>query len=110
MATLSSKTYPKRRKRSQVNYNYEYFDYNSCTEGMSSDEEEEIDNIFLNKCVDDEISNNRSVMIHSKLMNVEDDIDFSSAPAPKKKKTTYTKREGEAKQGGLIIHSTSSVY
>ena len=89
MATLSSKTYPKRRKRSQVNYNYEYFDYNSCTEGMSSDEEEEeIDNIFLNKCVDDEINNNRSVMIHSKLMNVEDDIDFSSAPAPKKKKTS----------------------
>ena len=42
-------------------------------------------------------------------MNVEDDIDFSSTPAPKKKKT-YTKREGESKQGGLIIHSTSSVY
>ena len=41
-------------------------------------------------------------------MNVEDDIDFSSTPAPKKKKT-YTKREGESKQGGLI-HSTSSVY
>ena len=109
MATLSSKTYPKRRKRSQVNYNYEYFDYNSCTEGMSSDEEEEIDNIFLNKCVDDEINNNRSVMIHSKLMNVEDDIDFNSAPAPKKKKAAYTEREGEAKQGGLIIYSTSSV-
>ena len=91
MATLSSKTYPKRRKRSQLNYNYEYFDYNSCTEGMSSDEEEEIDNIFLNKCVDDEINNNRSVMIHSKLMNVEDDIDFSSAPAPKKKKNDLYK-------------------
>ena len=42
-------------------------------------------------------------------MNVEDDIDFSSTPAPKKKKT-YTKREGESKEGGLIIHSTSSVY
>ena len=42
-------------------------------------------------------------------MNVEDDIDFSSAPAPKKKKPAYTKREGEAKQGGLIIYSTSSV-
>ena len=27
---------------------------------MSSDEEEEIDNIFLNECVDDEINNNRS--------------------------------------------------
>ena len=29
-------------------------------------------------------------------MNIEDDIDFSSAPAPKKKKT-YPKREEEAK-------------
>ena len=46
MATLSNKTYPKRSNRSQVNYNHEYFDYNSCTEGMYSDEEEEIDNVF----------------------------------------------------------------
>ena len=43
-------------------------------------------------------------------MNVEDDTDFSSAPAPKKKKqltknNKNTKREGEAKKGGLIIHS-----
>ena len=70
---------------------------------MSSDEEEEIDNIFLNECVDDEINN--SVSDDSQTdMNVEDDTDFSSAPAPKKKK------KQEAKQGGLIIHSTSSVY
>ena len=74
---------------------------------MSSDEEEEIDTIFLNECVDDEINNNRSDDSQTD-MNVED-IDFSSAPAPKKKKT-YTKREGEAKQCGLIIHSTSTVY
>ena len=60
MATFSSKTYPKRSNRSQVNYNYEYFGYDSCTKGMSSDEVEEIDNIFLNECVDDEINNNRS--------------------------------------------------
>ena len=46
MATSSNKTYSKRSNRSQVNYNYEYFDYDSCTEGMSSDDEEEIDNIF----------------------------------------------------------------
>ena len=46
MATFSSKTYPKRSNRSQVNYNYEYFDYDSCTEGMSSDNKKEIDNIF----------------------------------------------------------------
>ena len=104
MATLPNKTYPKRNNRSQVNYNYEYFDYDSCTEGMSSDEEEEIDNIFLNECVDDEINN--SVSDDSQTdMNVEDDTDFSSAPAPKKKKNKQ-----EAKQGGLIIHSTSSVY
>ena len=107
MATLSSKTYPKRRKRSQLNYNYEYFDYNSCTEGMSSDEEEEIDNIFLNKCVDDEINNNRSVMIHSKLMNVEDDIDFSSAPAPKKKKRLI--QRGKGKQNKVALSSTQPV-
>ena len=75
-------------------------------EGMSSDEEEKIDNIFLNECVDE--INNRSDDLQTD-MNVEDDIDFSSAPAPKKK-TTYPKREGEAKQGDLIIHSTSSVY
>ena len=60
MATFSNKTYPKRSNRSQVNYNYEYFGYDSCTKGMSSDEVEEIDNIFLNECVDDEINNNRS--------------------------------------------------
>ena len=60
MATFSSKTYPKRSNTSQVNYNYEYFDYASCTKGMSSYEDEEIDNIFLNECVDDEINNNRS--------------------------------------------------
>ena len=53
MATFSNKTYPKRSNRSQVNSNYEYFDYASCTKGMSSYEEEEIDNIFLNECVDD---------------------------------------------------------
>ena len=74
-------------------------------EGMSSDVEEEID-IFLNECVDE--INNRSDDLQID-MNVEDDIDFSSAPAPKKK-TTYPKREGKAKQGDLIIHSTSSVY
>ena len=75
-------------------------------EGMSSDEEEEIDNTFLNECVDE--INNRSDDLQID-MNVEDDIDFSSAPASKKK-TTYPKREGKPKQGDLIIHSTSSVY
>ena len=85
MATLPNKTYPKRSNRSQVNYNYEYFDYDSCTEGMSSDEEEEIDNIFLNECVDDEINNSDDPQTD---INVESDTDFSSAPAPKKKKTT----------------------
>ena len=42
---------------------------------------------FLNECVDDEINNNRSDDSQTD-MNVEDDIDFSSAPAPKKKKTS----------------------
>ena len=46
MATLSNKTYPKISNRSPVNSNYEYFDYDSCTEVMSSDEEEEINNVF----------------------------------------------------------------
>ena len=63
MATPSNKRYPKRSNGSQVNYNYEYFDCDSCTEGMSSDEEEEIDNIFLNECVD-EINNIPEVMIY----------------------------------------------
>ena len=52
---------------------------------MSSDEEEEIDNVFLNECVDDEINNSDDSQTD---MNVENDTDFSSAPAPKKKKTT----------------------
>ena len=57
MATLSHKNYPKKSNMSQLNYNYEYSGYDSCTEGMSSDEEEEIDNVFLNECVNDEINN-----------------------------------------------------
>ena len=61
---------------------------------MSSDEEEEIDNNFLNECVDE--MNNRSDDLQVDI-NVEDDIDFSSAPVPKKKKKTYPKREREAK-------------
>ena len=76
---------------------------------MSPDEEEETDNVFLNECVDDEINNSDDSQTD---MNVKDDTDFSSAPAPKKKKLKKnpknTDREGEAKQGGLIIHSTST--
>ena len=79
---------------------------------MSSDEEEEIDNVFLNECVDDdEINNNRSDDSQTD-MNVEDDIDFSSASAPKKKKqlkkTTKIQR-GKGKENKMI-HSTSSVH
>ena len=103
MATFWNKTYPKRSNRSQVNYNYEYFDYDSCTEGMSSDEEEEIDNFFLNECVDDEI-NNRSDDSQTD-MNVED-IDFSSAPAPKKKKLI---QRGKGKQNNVALSSTQPV-
>ena len=88
MATFSNKPYPKRSNSSHINYNYEYFDYDSYTEEISSDEEEEIDNFFfLNEWVDDEINNNRSDDSQTD-MNVEDDIDFSSAPAPKKKETS----------------------
>ena len=76
---------------------------------MSSDEEEEIDNVFLNECVDDdEINNNRSDDSQTD-MNVEDDIDFSSAPAPKKKKqlkkTTKIQRE-KGKQNKVALSST----
>ena len=120
MATLSHKTYPKKSNMSQLTYNYEYSDYDSCTEGMSSDEEEEIDNVFLNECVNDEINNSDDSWTDES-DNVEDDTDFSYASAPKKKKkpeknNKNTKREAEVlllffKQGGLIIHSTStSVY
>ena len=93
MATFSNKTYPQKSNGSQVNYNYEYFDYDSCTQGMSSDEEEEIDNFFFNECVDDEINNNRSDDSQTDI-NVEDDIDFSSAPAPKKKTNLYKEGRG----------------
>ena len=100
MATLSNKTYPKRSNRSQVNYNYEYFDYDFCTEGMSSDEEEETDNVFLNECVDDEINNSDDSQTD---MNVEDDTDFSSAPAPKKKNNKKYK-EGRRSQTRWSYH------
>ena len=95
MATLSNKTYPTRSNRRQVNYIYEYFDYDSCTEGTSSDEKEEIDNVFLNECVDDEINNSDDSQTD---MNVENDTDFSSAPAPKKKKNNLKKQQ-KCKEG-----------
>ena len=44
MASTSRKTYPKRSNR--VSMDYTYFEYDSCTEGLDSDEEEEIDNVF----------------------------------------------------------------
>ena len=97
MATLSNKTYPKRSSSSQVNSNYEYFDYDSCTEGMSSDDEEEIDNVFLNEYVDDEINNSDDSQTD---MNVEDDTDFSSAPAPKKKNNL--RKQQKYKEGRRI--------
>ena len=72
---------------------------------MSSDEEEEIDTIFLNECVDDEINNNRSDDSQTD-MNVEDDIDFSSASAPKKKKQLKKTRKiqrGKGKQNKVAL-------
>ena len=78
---------------------------------MSSDEEEEIDTIFLNECVDDEINNNRSDDSQTD-MNVEDDIDFSSAPAPKKKKQlkkTTTIQRGKGKPNKVALSSTQPV-
>ena len=30
-----------------MSMDYTYFEYDSCTEGLDSDEEEEIDNVFL---------------------------------------------------------------
>ena len=54
-------------------------------------------------------STNTEVMIHKLDMNVEDDIDFSSAPAPKKKKqlkkTTKIQR-GKGKQNKVALSST----
>ena len=116
MATLSHKNYPKKSNMSQLNYNYEYSDYNSCTEGMSSDEEEEIDNVFLNECVNDEINNSDDSWTDES-DNVEDDTDFSYASAPKKKKqlkkTTKIQR-GKEKPNKVVLSSTqpvlSSVY
>ena len=79
---------------------------------MSPDEEEETDNVFLNECVDDdEINNNRSDDSQTD-MNVEDNIDFSSASAPKKKKqlkkTTKIQR-GKGKQNKVALWSTQPV-
>ena len=51
---------------------------------------------FLNEWIDDEINNNRSDDSQTD-MNVEDDIDFSSAPAPKKKK--HLKKQQKYKEG-----------
>ena len=103
MATLSHKTYPQKSNMSQLTYNYEYSDYDSCTEGMSSDEEEEIDNVFLNECVNDEINNSDDSWTDES-DNVEDDTDFSYASAPKKKKKNWKKQQ-KYKEGSrsLII-------
>ena len=76
---------------------------------MSSDEDEEIDNVFLNECVDDEI-NNKHNSDDSQIWMLKMILILVLPLLLRKKKTKNTKREGEAKQGGLIIHSTSSVY
>ena len=71
MATSPSKTCPQKSNRSQVNYNYDYdFDYDSCTKGMSSYDEEEIDYIFLNEYLNiDDIDNGSDDLQND--MNVE---------------------------------------
>ena len=81
---------------------------------MSPDEEEETDNVFLNECVDDEINNSDDSQTD---MNVKDDTDFSSAPAPKKKKNlkkTPKIQRGKEKPSKVVLSSTqpvlSSVY
>ena len=76
---------------------------------MSSDEDEEIDNVFLNECVDDEI-NNKHNSDDSQIWMLKMILILVLPLLLRKKTTKNTKREGEAKQGGLIIHSTSSVY
>ena len=76
---------------------------------MSSDEDEEIDNVFLNECVDDEI-NNKHNSDDSQIWMLKMILILVLPLLLRKKNNKNTKREGEAKQGGLIIHSTSSVY
>ena len=73
---------------------------------MSSDEEEETDNVFLNECVDDEINNSDDSQTD---MNVEDDTDFSSAPAPKKKKQQKYK-EGRRSQTRWSYHPLNQYW
>ena len=76
---------------------------------MSFDEDEEIDNVFLNECVDDEI-NNKHNSDDSQIWMLKMILILVLPLLLRKKNNKNTKREGEAKQGGLIIHSTSSVY
>ena len=76
---------------------------------MSSNEDEEIDNVFLNECVDDEI-NNKHNSDDSQIWMLKMILILVLPLLLRKKNNKNTKREGEAKQGGLIIHSTSSVY
>ena len=50
MASSSKKMYPKRNNRPTVDYST--FEYDSCAEGLSSDEEDELNNIYLHDLYD----------------------------------------------------------
>ena len=85
MVTSSKKTHPKRSNRSQVNYNYEYFDYDSCTEG------EEIDNIFFKWM---RWWNQQQKWWFTNWSECWRWFDVSSATAPKKKKNLSKELRG----------------
>lgn len=90
METSSRKTYPKRSNRIPVNYNSDSdsdFNYDSWTEGISSDNKEEIHNISLNEyLIIDDINNGSDDLQNYMNVMLKDEIDFSFKPAQKKKK------------------------
>ena len=102
--------YPKRSNKGPVNYTF--FDYDSCTEGMSTGEEDEIDNVFIN----DLLSNTFDVV--ESISDVDDEdrddsplINFSTdGPMNKCKKTHGRGKEKQRRLPVQLPNMTEKSY
>ena len=118
MASSSRKTYPKRSNR--VSTNYTYFEYDSCTEGLDSEEEEEIVNIILQGVLEENVDFDVDCDIESHVGsgNIvvgeerEADItDFVAVDIPAKKKVVKgIDRQKKKLPSSLSSSSSSTIY
>ena len=104
MKTSSKKTYPKRNNRQNVNYST--FEYDSCTEGLSTDKEDELDNIYLHDLYDSENLDFGNVVVDNNVIdhNAEviagtsgENVDFAVDVPVKKKRVEKVKRKAKEK-------------